>query len=242
MSRFQAPTLPTAAAYLERRDAVREYFDRTAADAWVQLTGDAPVGRIRARVRAGRAVMRQRLSSWLPRDLHDRRVLDAGCGTGLLAVDLARRGARVTAIDLSPTLVEMARVRLPEDVEPRRVSFLSGDMLDPALGCFDHAVAMDSLIHYGLDEAMDSVAALAPRVGVSMLLTFVPRTPLLAVAHSMGRLFPRANRSPAVQPVTERAYRAAAEAHPALADWRWARSERVSAPFYSSQAVELVRA
>ena len=37
------------------------------------------------------------------------RILDAGCGTGRLAVELARRGHTVTGVDLDPDMVERAR-------------------------------------------------------------------------------------------------------------------------------------
>ena len=37
-------------------------------------------------------------------------VLDVGCGGGLLAESLARAGAKVTAIDLAPSMVETARL------------------------------------------------------------------------------------------------------------------------------------
>lgn len=42
------------------------------------------------------------------------RVLDIGCGTGSLAVALARRGARVTAIDISPQMLDIARGKVEE--------------------------------------------------------------------------------------------------------------------------------
>ncbi|NCW40500.1 MAG: magnesium protoporphyrin IX methyltransferase, partial [Betaproteobacteria bacterium] len=48
-------------SYLERRGQIEAYFDRTAAKAWERLTSDAPVGRIRATVRAGRDQMRSTL-------------------------------------------------------------------------------------------------------------------------------------------------------------------------------------
>ena len=141
--------------YEQRRGEIAHYFDRTAVAAWEKLTSDAPVGRIRASVRAGRDQMRATIVSWLGEDLTGKRVLDAGCGTGALAVEAARRGAEVVAIDLSPTLVDLARERIPADVADR-VTFKSGDMLGKELGMFDHVVAMDSIIHYQIEDAIDS--------------------------------------------------------------------------------------
>ena len=66
--------------YIERREQIETYFDRTAAKAWERLTSNAPVGRIRATVRAGRDQMRSTLLSWLPQDMRGLRLLDAGCG------------------------------------------------------------------------------------------------------------------------------------------------------------------
>ena len=82
----------TTAEYLARRSEVETYFDRTAVAAWTRLTSDAPVGRIRATVRAGRDEMRRTLLSWLPLDLRGARLLDAGCGTGSFSIEAARRG------------------------------------------------------------------------------------------------------------------------------------------------------
>src|SRR6478736_3225079 len=73
-----------------RRELIERYFDRTAADAWARLTSSAKVSGIRATVRAGRDRMRATLLGWLPSDLRDARLLDAGCGTGALAVEAAR--------------------------------------------------------------------------------------------------------------------------------------------------------
>src|SRR5579862_6135454 len=42
------------------------------------------------------------------------RVLDVGCGGGLLAESLARAGAQVTAIDLAPGMIEVARMHARE--------------------------------------------------------------------------------------------------------------------------------
>ena len=194
----------------------------------------------------GRDAMRALIMSRLGEDLQDRRLLDAGCGTGALAAEAAARGAAVTAIDLSPTLVGIARERCPaalpegSDAEPGRVSFLSGDMLDDALGTHDHVVAMDSLIHYRAPDMVRMVSQLAERSGGSVVFTFAPRTLLLTLMHAVGRLFPRGDRSPAIEPVSERGLRRRIAKTDALSGWAVAGTERISAGFYISQALCLV--
>ncbi|QLJ01191.1 class I SAM-dependent methyltransferase [Streptomyces sp. NEAU-sy36] len=57
-----------------------------------------------------RAAWAARLRSWLPGPPAD--VLDLGCGTGSLSLLAAGQGHRVTAVDLSPAMVERARAKL----------------------------------------------------------------------------------------------------------------------------------
>lgn len=225
--------------YARRRAQLETYFDRTAAQAWARMTSDAPLGSIRATVRAGRERMRATLLSWLPEDLGGRRLLDAGCGTGALALEAARRGAEVIAVDLSPTLIALARDRC-RDAGPGRVDFVVGDMLDPAFGSFDHVVAMDSLIHYRAPDMAGAVGALASRASGSVLFTVAPRTPLLTVMHAVGRLFPRSSRAPAIEPVASAGLVHLLAEQPALAGWQLGRSARVDSGFYISEAEELV--
>ncbi|WP_022721591.1 magnesium protoporphyrin IX methyltransferase [Rhodopseudomonas sp. B29] len=227
-------------SYIERRGELETYFDRTAADTWAKLTSDAPVSGIRATVRAGRDEMRNTLLSWLPDDMTGMRLLDAGCGTGALSIAAARRGAHVLAIDLSPTLVNVARERLPEEIDPAAIDFRSGDMLDPALGEFDFVVAMDSLIHYLPHDICKMLATLASRTRRSMAVTFAPKTPLLAAMHFVGGFFPRADRAPAIEPISEAKLRDLIAADPALQSWHPGRTHRVSRGFYTSQALEMV--
>jgi magnesium-protoporphyrin O-methyltransferase len=221
-------------SYIERRGQLETYFDRTAADAWSRLTSDAPVSRIRATVREGRDRMRRTLLDWLPDDLRGTRLLDAGCGTGMLALEAAKRGAEVTAIDLSPTLVGLARDRLPGNL---KVDFRVGDMLDPALGRFDHVVSMDSLIHYKAGDMVRALELLTERTGSSVVFTFAPRTKALTVMHAVGKLFPRGNRAPAIEPVREASLR---HLLTGLEGWKASRTERIACGFYTSQALELV--
>jgi magnesium-protoporphyrin O-methyltransferase len=230
-----------SSGYQTRRGEIEHYFDRTAAQAWARLTSNAPVGRIRRTVRAGRDQMRNTLLSWLPADMHGLRLLDAGCGTGALAIEAARRGAEVVAVDLSPTLVQLARERLPSDLGDGRVLFASGDMLDVAHGAFDHVVAMDSLIHYDAPDVVRALATLSVRCRGSMLFTFAPRTPMLAAMHAVGRMFPRGDRSPALSPLDETRLRGMLAADPAMTNWQAGRTLRVASGFYTSQALEWAR-
>ena len=232
------------ASYTQRRSQIEHYFDRTAADAWARLTSNEPVGRIRATVRAGRDTMRETLLSWLPQDMHGLRVLDAGCGTGALALQAALRGAEVVAIDLSPTLVKLAAERMAAEHPslPGSVQFLSGDMLSPELGEFDHVVCMDSLIHYDSEQIAQALAGLAQRTRTSMAFTFAPRTPLLALMHSAGRLFPRSDRSPSLSPVAQGDLLRRMQCQSHLQPWTDARMQRVARGFYTSQAWEWTRA
>lgn len=221
--------------YLSTRSRLETYFDRTALAAWEALTSDAPVSRIRRTVREGRDRMRETILGRLPADLSGARVLDAGCGTGQMAVELARRGAHVTAVDISPQLIGIARQRVPQDLA-HRIAFAAGDMLDPAHGRFDFAVAMDSLIHYAPADAAAAVARLGRCTGSALVFTLAPRTTLLSAMHLAGQLFPRGDRSPAIVPVRPQALvRAVAR----QGGGRVVPLARVARGFYISQAMEL---
>lgn len=231
-------------AYEQRRGQIEDYFDRSALKAWEQLTSTAPVGRIRATVRAGRERMRAQLLSYLPQDLSGRRILDAGCGTGALALEAAQRGAHVVAIDLSPSLVDVARQRVNELMAGAEmaghIEWRSGDMLDPALGNFDHVVAMDSLIHYDEHDMVRVIESWSQRTLHSVVFTFAPRNPALAAMRAVGRLFPRGNRAPWIEPVAEKSLRRGLQDF--VPHFAAGRTQRVASGFYTSQAMELVRA
>jgi len=81
-------------------------------------------------------------------DVRDLRVLDAGCGAGAHAAELAARGALVTGLDLSTGLIRIARERLGPDV-----ALHVGDLSNPlpfGNGAFD--LVLSSLVmHYIAD-------------------------------------------------------------------------------------------
>ncbi|MDQ4070680.1 MAG: class I SAM-dependent methyltransferase [Actinomycetota bacterium] len=64
----------------------------------------------------------------LVESLGPRSVLDAGCGTGRVAVELARRGIEVTGVDVDPKMLDVARAKGPA------VPWVVADLADVDLG------------------------------------------------------------------------------------------------------------
>ncbi|NBZ86395.1 magnesium protoporphyrin IX methyltransferase [Stagnihabitans tardus] len=217
--------------YATTRARVEDYFDRKATTTWDRLTSEAKVSRIRQTVREGRDRMRALMLSRLPADLRGMRVLDAGCGTGLMTAELAARGAKVVAADISPKLIAIATERLDPSLKAK-VRFHAGDMTDAKLGSFDHVMAMDSLIYYrplDLAAALERLALRAPKI----TFTVAPKTPLLMVMWNVGKLVPGGDRSPRMVPHD---HAALSRDIPGLT-----RIERVTSGFYISECLEVAR-
>jgi len=231
-----------SAAWIKRRGELTTYFDRTAAAAWARLTSTEPLGRIRETVRAGRDAMRATLLDWLPGDLSGRRLLDAGCGTGALALEAARRGAAVVGIDAAEAMIRIATERRPGSLAGSDLRFETGDMLEDRDGPFDHVVAMDSLIHYAAQDVVDAAEKLAARAERSLVFTLAPRTPALAAMHFVGRLLPqREHRAPAIEPQRIDAIVAELGSRLAPRGFRAGRQRRIANGFYISHALEFTR-
>jgi demethylmenaquinone methyltransferase/2-methoxy-6-polyprenyl-1,4-benzoquinol methylase len=92
------------------------------------------------------------------------RVLDACAGTGLLALDLARRGATVTAADAAPRMLAVARHRLAAAELPLRtvVADLSDPVVADKLGGPFEAITLG----FGLRYFADPGALLRPLRGL----------------------------------------------------------------------------
>ena len=81
-------------------------------------------------------------------------VLDAGCGTGRVAIELARRGVEVVGVDLDPELLGVARTKAPD------LAWVEADLAELDLGrTFDVVVAAGNVI--GFVAAADRAAAVA---------------------------------------------------------------------------------
>ena len=71
------------------------------------------------------------------------RVLDAGCGTGRLAIELARRGYDVVGVEVEPAMLDVARTKAPE------LAWVLADLTDAdavAANTYDLAVAAGNVM------------------------------------------------------------------------------------------------
>jgi SAM-dependent methyltransferase len=118
------------------------------------------------------------LAPWL-RVRAGTRVLDVGCGVGRWSRLLAARGARVTGVDLSPTMIAQARLRAAADGVAQRCDFRVQDLSQLDMGeKFDLVLGVTVLQHIldpgALRAALVAMTAHLERGGRMILLEAAP--------------------------------------------------------------------
>lgn len=134
--------------------------------------------------------------------LRDAKVLDVGCGGGLLSEALAQAGARVTAIDLAPNLLKVARLHgleLAQDEPGIRVDYREmavEALAETAPASFDAITCMEMLEHVPDPASVIEACAHLLKPGGQLFLSTLNRTPAafaLAIvgAEYIARVLPK---------------------------------------------------
>lgn len=118
------------------------------------------------------------------------RVLDVGCGGGILSEALAAAGSEVTGIDLAPRVLEVARLHLHESgvqVDYREISVeaLAAEM--PAK--FDAIACMEMLEHVPDPGSVIAACATLLKPGGHLFLSTLNRTPQAFASAIVGAEF-----------------------------------------------------
>ena len=110
--------------------------------------------------------------------LRDAAVLDVGCGGGLLSEALAREGAKVTALDLAPDLIKIAKLHRLEsgvNVDYRLTSVEALAAEQP--GSFDTITCMEMLEHVPEPASVLAACATLLKPGGRLFVSTLNRTP-----------------------------------------------------------------
>eukprot|EP00258_Populus_trichocarpa_P010460 XP_002318168.2 magnesium protoporphyrin IX methyltransferase, chloroplastic [Populus trichocarpa] len=228
------------------KEVVREYFNNSGFQRWRKIYGETDeVNRVQKDIRLGHSQTVENVLKMLKDEgsLEGVSVCDAGCGTGCLAIPLAKEGAAVYASDISAAMVAEAEKQAKEQLQAGSEKELVMPKfevkdLESLNGKYDTVVCLDVLIHYPQSKADGMIAHLASLAENRLLLSFAPKTFYYDLLKRVGELFPGPSKA-------TRAYlHAEADVERALKKVGWKIRKRglVTTQFYFARLVEAIPA
>ena len=171
---------------------VREYFNTVGFDRWNKIYSDSDeVNKVQLDIRDGHQVTIDTVLQWVDEDkanVEGKTFCDLGCGVGTLAIPLAKRGAIVSASDISDAMATEAARRAQE--QGVTTATFEASNLESVTGQYDTVTCIDVMIHYPTDKMKGMVGHLASISKDRLLISFAPKTAAYVLLKKIGELFP----------------------------------------------------
>lgn len=222
----------------EHKKMLRSYFNGQGFQRWASIYGDDKLSTVRNTVRQGHAVMMDRAFEWLQQlNLpQEATVLDAGCGTGLFSIRLAKAGYRVKAVDIASQMVEKSKADATKAGVAGNIDF-EVNTIESVKGTYDAVVCFDVLIHYPAEGFRQAFGNLSNLTKGPVIFTYAPYNNILAFQHWLGGYFPKKERRTTIQMIRgEEMQKAMTENRMTVKN-----SEKVSFGFYHTMLMNTSR-
>ena len=213
----------------EHKKMLRSYFDGQGFQRWASIYGDDKLSSIRNTVRQGHAVMMDRAFDWLqqlglPKGAT---VLDAGCGTGLFSIRLAKEGYKVKSVDIASQMVAKTKEEATKQGVQNNMEF-EVNTIESVSGTYDAVACFDVLIHYPAEGFAQAFQNLSSLTKGSVIFTYAPYNNILAFQHWLGGFFPKKERRTTIQMIRDEEMHKAMDA----AGMKVKSREKISFGFY----------
>lgn len=222
----------------EHKNMLRTYFNGQGFQRWASIYGNDKLSIVRNTVRQGHAVMMEKAFDWLQQTglPKNATVLDAGCGTGLFSIWLAKAGYRVKAVDIASQMVEKAKADATKELVQENIAF-EVNTIESVTGTYDAVVCFDVLIHYPAEGFRHAFGNLSKLTRGPVIFTYAPYNSILAFQHWLGGYFPKKERRTTIQMIRPE------EMHEAMMenDMNIRNSEKVSRGFYHTMLMHTSR-
>jgi magnesium-protoporphyrin O-methyltransferase len=217
---------------------VRKYFETSGFSRWTAIYGSGDIPPIWKVIRDGHQRAIDTVLSFVESDA-THTALDAGCGTGNLAIELANRGYEVDAFDVSAPMIHFAKYINTGRTKGIPPTFLVGDIaaLAGEKKTYDLVCCLDVLFHYPYEEVSKMLTQLAHLGSNKVVGSFALRTPFNDFWMKVGQRFHAKNRMTKLfmfsyHEVEQILYRAG---------YKMTRTKRIKFFFYDSFVFEAVR-
>ena len=176
------------------KNEVKEYFNGTGFDRWKRIYSKSEeVNTVQKNIRKGHQKTVDDVILWIKKNpqLLKSSICDAGCGVGSLTVPLLKLGIKdIQVSDISSSMITETKNRIKElGISSNKIKFKVSD-LENLSGSFDFVICLDVFIHYPQPVAEEMVKHLCDLSKESLIVSFAPYTPFLAILKNIGKLFP----------------------------------------------------